>query len=424
MSYKIRSNSILTLACVLSLLIFFSACSDDDDPDVQGPENRRTGFVVRGLTSSNNAVAKYFEEVPTGMVDLSDGVDFISFFPQAVNNGALFSARLDGSSGISKVVVNDMGEFIEQGVIPLSGSSVLAVKDSTIAVVSDGSNSDVLTVFDPTTFEVNTSIDLSAAPVPDGAAQAYLNFSFREDNVFLTAYSASEGPFTDLILHQVNLASNSYIGDTKRMGNGLGVILRHDVTGNGFIDAANNLYIPDGGNVEGAGLSARLNQIPAGSNEIDPNYVFEPSITLNPQTALYPIFKTTTPLESGKVVALVNSKVPQEVFAIIAAAGGMSGLTAQDFAQIASAIFSAETLVWCEIDVIAKAVTPIDGIPAVVPSSSGKVFEHNGNVYLPSFTLSGNEYYEWNPATGAVSLAFTITGADIPSVWNLASNTN
>ena len=424
MSYKMRLNSTLTLACLLSLLMFFSACSDDDDSSVPEPEepvNKRTGFVSHGFTSSGSRIMKYFEELPTGTVDVSDGTDFVNPIISSVHNGALFTRRPDGSPGFSKMVINAEGEIIEESFIPLSIAGIsIAVRDSLTGLFEDPSNPDIISVFNPTTMEVTGSIDMSAGFVPGGATQRYNGFIFRGDDVFSPITGVDVGEFTDLILHQANLSTNTFVGDTRREGNGSG-----GITPSGSaqgLDAAGNLYIPDAGNLTGAGIPARLNKVPAGSNEIDPTYVFEPAVTLNPQNVLLPIFSSFRFLESGKAIALVNSEIPQEARDIITDAGGFANLTAEQIVQIQIILVEAETALWCEIDVDAMTVTPIDGIPGSKTFLRATVFEYNGDAYLQVNTAAENAYYRWNTTTGAVSKAFVMTGLNGLIFFNIAED--
>ena len=127
-------------------------------------------------------------------------------------------------------------------------------------------------------------------------------------------------------------------------------------------------------------------------------------------------------MESGSAIALVNSEIPPEALQIIIDAGGVNNLTPQQINEIQIIVFQAETAVWCEIDVDALTVTPIEGIPAVSPFAQGNTFEHDGDVFVPVFTDTENIYYRLNPTSGDVSRAFDLTGALVPSVFNLANN--
>lgn len=437
MLYKMKFKSILTLGCTLALLLFFSACSKDDDTPVGDdnddveepvePVNKTTGFIGVGSTGSGNQVVKYFEEIPTGTVDLSDGKDFSRFIPNSIQDGVIFTDRTDGSAGLAKMVVNSEGEIIEEAVISVvGGTRRIAVRDSEIGVFQDTATPNTIFVFNPTTFEVTGSIDMSAGFVPtDVTLHRYDRFIFRGDDVFSSVRNDVGGDFfTDYIVHQANLTTNTFTGDTQRDGNGSGGTIRNFLTliGQDLVDTSGNLYMPDAGNYDATtGIAARLNKIPAGSNEIDPSYVFEPALTLNPANFL-PTFNGFNILENGKAIARVNGDTPQEIIDIITAAGGVANLTTAEVTQISTILFTAASAVWCEIDLEAKTVTPITGIPNIGIFSDGDIFEDNGDVYIPALTSSENAYYKWNPTTGVASKAFTITGVDAPDFYNIEEN--
>lgn len=421
---KIKVNTKLVLGNLLMWLTCFTACSDDDNALDEPSTNLTSGFVSVGLTSSGSPLVRYFEELPTGTVDLSeDATDFIAFRPEAIFDGAIFSHRIDGTAGFSKMVVNADREFVEEGAIPISsGTLAIAVRDASTGVFQDLATPDVITVFDPTTLQLTASIDMSAGAVPGDVPQAYQRFIFRGDDVFSVISRTDGVGFTDFIVHQADLSANTFVGDTRRVGNGLATISRED-GGQGLLDATGNLYIPDGGDIQGGGNAARLNKVLAGSNEIDATYVFEPAVVLNPLNTLLPYFRSFRFLESGQAIAVVNRDVPPEALAIIIDAGGLEGLTAADQLAIFNIVFQAETAFWCEIDVEALTVTPIAGIPAIRPltGSSGS-FESNGEVYIPAVTSTEGAYYKWNPTTNEVSKAFTMTGVTNPTFYSLGSN--
>lgn len=428
---KIKKNSILTLSSILSLLVVFTACSTDDEGPEEEPEviiepvNKSTGFVFAGSTSSGTVLTKYFEEIPTGTIDLSDGKDFSRFNPTSVFDNALFMPRTDGASGFAKMVVNAEGEIIEEGIIATVASSSfrVEVKDSETGVFQDRATPNIISVFNPATLEVTGTIDMSAGFVPGDIDQRYQRFIFRGDDVFAPIRGDINGDnFPSFIVHQANLATNTFVGDTQRDGNGVSPIVTVNNFGQRLTDEAGNLYLSDAGNYEGAGLPGRVNRILAGSNEIDPDYIFEPAAILNPANVFLPTFNDFDVVENGKAIAVVNNETPQAAIDIVIAAGGIDNLSNDQVQEIFAILFSAESAVWCELDLETKTVTPIVGIPDVGVFNGGTTFEYNGDIYIPALTSAESAYYKWNPATGTASKAFVVTGADTASVYNIANN--
>jgi hypothetical protein len=384
-----------------------------------------TGFVVVGTTASQTALVKYFEDLPSGTIDISDGIDFPQFFPTSLFDNAMFLPRPDDQAGFSKYVVDASGALVEEGVIPTidPGSFRIAVKDSQTGVFQDRANSDIISVFNPETLEVTGTIDMTAAFVPMDIGQRYQRFYFRGDDVFAPVRGNVNGEaFTSFILHQGNLMSNSFVGDTQRDGNGFSQIISFNDFGQQVIDGAGNLYIPDAGAQDGTGLAARVNRINAGTNEIDPTYVFEPAVIVNPANVFLPAFVDFKMFSDTKAIARVNAETPQEVIDIIVAAGGVQNLTGEQIQQILGILFTAESARWSVLDVVDQSVTIIDGIPAVGAISGGGVFFHDGDVFVSVATQTENGYYRYDPDSGSASKAFEVTGADIAGVFNLANN--
>jgi hypothetical protein len=426
-TYKFKMTHFVRITLVV-LLFSISACSSDDDGD--GPttlpeENKTTGFVITGTTSSGTALVKYFEELPEGTIDLSDGTDFPNFFPTSIMDGAIFLTRPDGAAGFSKYVVNADGELEEEGTIVTAdaGSFRIAARNSNSGVFQDRATPNIITTFDPTTFQVTGSIDMSAGFVPGDVDQRYQRFVFRGDDVFAPIRENGGAQFTSFILHQANLGNNSFVGDTQRDGNGVATINTFNNFGQDLLDPSGNLYIADAGNYEAQGVAARVNKIPAGSNEIDANYVFEPAVVLNPANIFLPTFNNLRVLPNGKAVARVNSETPQAAIDIVLGAGGIGNLSPDEIQQIFGILFTAESAVWCELDLVNLSVTPIQGIPAVGVFSAGQeFFGDDGNFYIPVVTPQENSYYRWNYTTGETELAFTVTGADILGGFNIGKD--
>ncbi|WP_299528800.1 hypothetical protein [Ulvibacterium sp.] len=412
------------------------ACSNSDDPDptddvgptdndgMEEPQNKSTGFVFVGTTSSGSALAKYVEELPTGDLDLSDGTDYSRFFPTALYGNALFMQRPDGSAGFSKIVVNPDGELEEDGVIPTisDGSFRMEVRDAELGVFHDRATPNTLSVFNPTTFEVTGSIDMSAGEVPGDIDQRYQRLMFRGDDLFAPIRGEDGSSFPSFVIHSADLSTNSYVGTTGRDGNGVSDIVFMNDFGQNVVDSQGNIYIMDVGNLEGAGIPARINKIPAGSYEVDPTYTFDPAAVLNPANTFLPSMQYLRVLDNDNAVALVNAETPQAAVDIVLDAGGLGNLTPDQINQILGILFTAESAVWCELDLTAQTVTPIEGVPNVGAFAGGTVFNYDGAVYLPVPTTEETAYYSWNPGTGEVTKAFTITGADLSGGFNIANN--
>ena len=370
-----------------ALLLSLSSCSDDDDSSMDASlENKTSGFVIVGNTASGTARVKYTEELPTGTFDLSDGADFPGFDPRTIYDHALFvrTPSPGQSSSFSKYVVNNTGELVEAGRIPTGlGPFRIMVRDAQVGVFQDPDRPSQITVFNPTSLVITSTINMSDGFVPGGINPRYTQFYFRGNDVFAPIDAGANREFTSFILHQANI-TNSFVEDTQREGNGENIISNfYNYLHHNNLDNAGNLYIPDGGNHEGEGIPGRINKIPAGSNEIDPTYVFEPARELNPQNIFLPTFNHFYVIDNNKAIARVNAETPRQAIDIVQAAGDVTVFTRRD------------------------------------------MFEHEGLFYLPVVVGGANRqnsYYRYDPRTGTSEKAFDVTGADIVGVFNLANN--
>ena len=406
----------------------FTSCENDglnDISELQGTQ-ATSGFVVIGNTASDNALVKYFKEIPTGTINLEDGFSFQRFFPNSCVDGAIFLQRPDGFPGFSKYIVSEDGQFFEAGSLPTLGASSFRIdaKDSNFGVYQDRATSDNITVFNPTTLEVLGTIDMSQGAVPEDIGQRYQRFLFRGDDVFAPIRGNQNGEsFTSLIVHSANVTSRTYLGTTERVGNGFADINTYNNYGQNLTDAAGNLYIADAGNYTGQGVAAAISKVPAGSNEIDPSYNFQPAVVLNPFNGFLPTFTGFKILPNGKAIARVNSETPQAAIDIVLSVGGNLGLlTEQQINQIFNILFTSESAVWCILDLEAKTVTPITSIPKTGVFAVSDTFFHDGNVYIPVATSTENAFYKYDWNAGVSSKAFEVTGADISIVINIAND--
>lgn len=415
--------SITLFLLASSLLLFTSAC-DEDDSDETVSGKRTSGFVLVGETASDTYLAKYIEELPTTSVDLSDGTDFSFFIPNSISDNAIFLPNTDRSSGFLKYIVNAEGELVEEGFIPTISPdpSRIDVRDGQLGVFQDPATPDQITIFNPTSFEIESTIDMSKGFVPGDADPFYFRFYFKENQVYCVVGDAGQDWYRSLFLHRANLATRTFEGDTRREGNGLGAITYLPTLGRDFTDAEGNLYVIDAGNFEGAGIPGRINKIPVGSNEIDPDYIFEPSVVINPENNFLPVFNELFILRdgSGRAIARVNTETPEEARSIVVAAGGVSNLSPDQLQNVRNILFASRSARWCELDLNTRSVTPIEGIPSIGPFFKRNVFEHEGQIYVPVVTNAPeNAYYRYDPSTGVSEKAFDVLGADIQGIYKL-----
>lgn len=421
-----KNLKVIKLVALGLFITFGIACKKSGSTEETSSENKTTGFIINGLTSSNTAIVKYIPELPAdgGTISFAGGKDFNRFWATSIYDHALYMQRPDGSSGFSKMVVNSKGEIVEAGTIPTisNTSTQIMIKDSETGIFQDRANQGVISVFNPKTLQVTSTIDLKAGPVPGNIAHRYQSFYFRGDDIFTVLRGMNGQDFKTVVVHQANIKTGKYVGWTERVGDGYSDIEYYEAFGQQSVDNNGNLYIIDAGNIGGTGLAARVSKIPAGSNTIDANYKFEPAKMLNPNNVFLPCIYKFSTIGNNKAVCVVNGETPQAAIDIVMAAGGVQNLTTAQINDIFNILFSSPTAKWCILDLNAQTVTPIGGMPGVGVFAPSTMFTHQGNVYLPVSTPQETAYYRLNATTGTAVKAFNITGAMLNSMYNISSN--
>lgn len=428
-----NNNGILKLflLMVLGAMVALSACNDDEgpapdpdpDPDPDPVEmNKTTGFVLSVITPNNTSLAKYFETIPSGTADLSDGIDFQNFNVQDAFNGALYLQNTGGANGLSKIVIDDDGEFKVDGSFTTGGRvDPIAVRDAETGVYFDYGDTKKLFVFDPTNMTNPSSIDMSGALFPRDEATRYREL-FLRDNLVFAPLASGAGPvwYNPLVIHVADLNAGTFVGNITV---DLRVPVRHNqFFGGKYVDESGNLYIPDDGDLLTA-TPSRIHRVNAGTTDVDLDYEFDVSGTLNPRNLVYRAFNGFYYIGDGKALASVTADTPVQVLAILASVNGdLRMLTQAQLVEIQMILNAAENAPWCVIDLNAKTVTPIEGVPAQNVNHRFTISEFDGKWYLPVETSSEIAYYSYDPATGATAKAFDVVGGEIGNFINIANN--
>ncbi|MEM6377726.1 MAG: hypothetical protein AAF705_05915, partial [Bacteroidota bacterium] len=170
------------------------ACDDDDNMENPDPQpdttsmdtatNKTTGFVV-SVNTGSGALTKYFETLPTGTADVSDGTDFQSFNQQDIFEGAFYGQSPNGTEELVKLIVDENGEFQIVGSFATFGRvDPIAIRDAETGVYFDYGNPQSLTVFNPTDMTITGAIDMSGAEYPREEETRYRELYIRDNLVF------------------------------------------------------------------------------------------------------------------------------------------------------------------------------------------------------------------------------------------------
>lgn len=407
-------------ATLVAVMMVFISCGDNSTGSDEEIENIKTGFIVNVQTPSGTYLAKYYDEMPSGSADVSDGTDFQNFFALDSHDGALYMQRTDGSGGFSKVVVNANGEIVEEGFLPTvdEGSYRIKIRDDNTGVFHDRNTPDEITIFDPSDLSISGTIDMSAAFSP--GPQRYDSFYFRDNLVFAPIRPEQGGSFDSTIVHIADLSTATYIG-TSTINSGQPI--NFSSFGNRNVDENGNVYVTDIGNPTGANPIASILKIPAGSNEFDTSYDFTPALILNPANTLLAVTSGFYYHQNGTAYAQVATDIPQELLELLASVGGNpANLSNEQINQALNILFTAENGRWCRLDLNAQTVTPLPDFPKISPFITNAIMEADGKLYFPIVTESENAIYEYDPSTNQSQKAFDVEGGSLIGVYNLSND--
>lgn len=422
-SLKHISFKYLLLCLIITWL--FVGCSDDAgnsiEPDPINPADERlkTGFVVVSSQADNSVVASYFDSIPSGTIDLTQGTTFQRFSPLSISDGFLFMQRPNGQRGFAKMAVNGNQEFVEDGFISTTSeeSFVMAVRDRNYGLFHDRNNPDVINIFDPSTMQVTGEIDMS------GDSQAvpvrYQKFIFRgTDEVFMPIRGETGETFPSMPVYRADLNTNRLAGEiTVPFSNDLLVTL--NTFGQDRLDEQGNLYLFHTGNLSLPNVPGSILRITPGSTEFDTTYNFEAAQVFNPAN-LGPFVTTFYYHQNDIAYALINATLDQQIIDIITAAGGFGGLTQSQIDEITGRLFTSPTGAWAEVNVANQTVNIIPGMPSLSPFDGSQATFIDNIPYFAISSQNDNAVYKYDPADGQATLVFEGTGARIFGIYDLS----
>jgi len=387
------------------------------------PENqrRKSGFVFVGQ-DMNSSFVKYFEEFPTGTVDLTDGTAFQSFTPRAVIDGAIFLARTDGSAGLEKVAVNGLNEFVEDGIISTisSGSSTIGVRNSEFGVFHDRNDPNVVNIFNPKTMEVTGSIDMTAVSGVSPDPVRYLDFIFAGDKIFAPIVPEDNNSpglpnIPVAVIDGSSQAATGYITNDST-----GRVFAFNI-GSRYVDENNTLYLMHGGNYSFPTESGAILKINEGSESFDPDYSFKvPEVHSDRVKNQGSFMSSFNYLKDNKGIALINADIDQQILNLIDERGGIDNLTPEDFQMVRGLLFSVPTGKFVLIDLVNQTTQEIANLPELnVFSGNNSVFL-NGKPYFTIATPTENAVYEYDEATNSASKVVDVTGVPLVTVIDLS----
>lgn len=408
----------------ITFLILLFGCDNDDPQPVDPTEQRLTeGYIVTGTNADRTTTfARYFAELPTGTIDLTEGQAFPFSLPYEVFDGAVYMQKT-GGFGLVKLAVNGNGEFVNDGEISTNGefAFVIRIRDSTTGVYVDPNDPTQIRVFNPQTLELTGNIDVSEAPIFTDVPGALVQTAvIRGDDVFLTM-NGGDGPLLDNYTMIRGSISSGTFGEQFNSNTGPTFAFNplHRLT-----DEQGNLWVHHTGNLSPTpfgGITGGILKIPAGSNEFDPNYDFR--VTLDPFLLLQSL-RAFQYYQNGIAFAHIGLETPTAIVEILNSVNGnVADLSPQQIDEILVLLNTSENGGWVELDLNAQTVKKIPGLPQLSPFAVTNCYYVDGIPHFPIVNNSGeNALYRYDPATSQSEVVFTATGADLTAIIDLSAN--
>ena len=407
------------------LFLMLMSCKPEEvkttDTQSNNETHKKTGLVMV-VKSPTGSLVKYFENLPEGNADLSDGKDFQLFHVLDAFDGSLFLRAPDFSNSLTKYVITDKGEFENAGEFATPGQiEDIAIRDAETGVFFDRGDGKTLTVFNPKTMKISGNINMNGALFPEDELTRYRDLFIR-DNLVFAPLAKGRGIvwYNPLVVHVADINTGTFVGNTSVKLDGP---VRHNIFfGGKNIDENRNIYVTELGDLL-SGTPARLHRINNGSTDFDPTYEFDLASGLNDQNQFHRVYNAFTCIGNGKALVSVTRDTPSEINSILNGIDfKLSDLTQSQKGEIQVILNNAENAVWCVVDLEAKSVTPISGIPAQNVDHRFIPTEFDGKWYLGIENSSEIAYYSYDPATGNGEKAFDVVGGSLSRLINLANN--
>ncbi|MEO0554735.1 MAG: hypothetical protein AAF149_16130 [Bacteroidota bacterium] len=407
--------------------IFLTACNNDDSDPLAGltaEELRlREGYLVVG-TLDGSTFVQYVEELPTGSIDVTQGTDFQEFNIVSVIGSTMYAQATDGSNGIEKLVVNELGEVVVVGEITtIEDAFGLSVRDSLFGVFHDTNDPSIMNTFNPATMEVTGTIDMSiVSELELEGTVVYSGSAFRGDNELILSVQVQGGSsglgvpraIVDLTAMRA-IAITRY--ETTNLPNPAIV-----VTDNHF-DEAGNYYGPYFSNQSFPAISGGILKIPAGQNGYDQTYNFPVPLRNNPELALGgPFFTGFEYIGNNKALAYFNASLDPRITEILEENEfNLANIDQNELNEILTLLNTSSTAIVAEIDVLTQSITPVEGVPAAPPFGGASLPMIDDQAH---FILRSDEVNALYRHTGGSSaeLIFEGTGARLISVIDLSQD--
>lgn len=414
--------------CLLTLLSFMFSCSSDNDknpePEEKPEENQETekylkeGHIITGF-SENTVYAGYFDEIPSGDIDLvSSSTAFPFFRVVGLKEGFMYVRPSSGTATpkLAKYAIDaETKKFVklDEFILKANPGSVIFTDDNTGIVSTYGDRN--LQIFDPNTMAIKGEIDLSQGAFNSKNEKNHITSLihnkitdkiyaiFFTDDIKTAQYYDADSSYVDVIN-----AKTLKWEKTIAHSNAEYPVFRGET--NPIIDESGNTYIIAQGTY---GLDQQFGpKSPKGSRpqilKINTNSEFEESYAFNPIDSIgfknnyFQLFTSMVYAGKNKVYGVGTAATDDPEILKLLQKFSKEGLSDEEYGKLVSLVLYGESMKILEVDLVSKNVTEVSGTPLTAGFGYPFLYNWDGKIYT-QITAGGKfGFYEIdsNASTG------------------------
>jgi hypothetical protein len=374
---------------------------------------------VNESTGGSTYYAGYFENLPgSSTVDMTAKSTFNYFFEKTDWKNFIFGTSLRGDRTLSKIAVDQDGRLVEVASIPLLNDlNFVRIIDDNLGLSTLWNSDRYVGLFNPSTMEPLGVIDMSKAKkIATNRRNYYSNIVYRkQDNwVFLALLTDSDKTSTyydatDVYVEVVNLKTRQW-EKTITYANASYPVSRDNE--NQIVDESGNIWIftqvsygLDGQMAPRAAQYARpqILKIPAHSTEFDASYSFNPVNAFGQQNLFVQLRLGSIYDANGIAYSCISAQPESPRILELVGKFGKGVITEAEFFELRNAIFYSENQRWVKLDLNARTVTSIEGIPFTA-----------GFEYPNAYKYGDKFYFQYNTASNGTSVFFRVRSRHRP----------
>lgn len=400
---------------------------------VEPDKYKKEGYYIFTLAESSGGATYYggyFEDIPSGSVDMTQFSTYSNARIRAQYNEFLYGLPLNLETGLVKYAIDaETNQIVKVDEIPtLSQPMTVVIVNSELGFYSTDGNID-LNMFNPTTMEELGQVDMSASKIVEGNDLNHnttLLYNKKLGKIYSVLYTdnSATGTFYDansVYIEVVDVASKTHEKSIVHSnaqypvnrGNFAETII--DEEGNTYLIAQGS-YGLDGQLGPTAPPASRPQILKINTNsEFEESYAFNPVNELGFENNFFQLFVTMIYAGDNKAYGIATGGPESNELLALLAKLGAGTITQAEYAQLTYLVLYTESMRVVEVDLHAKSVQMVDNIPLTAGFAYPYMYRFEQTIYTQLFANGGsfNGFYAIDLNSGAVSEQFNITAGGL-----------